>query len=339
MDNKTLTISVAAYNVEEYLPQTLDSLVACGTFDELDVLVVNDGSTDGTLAVARKYEELYPMSIRVIDKPNGGYGSNINSSILEASGRYYRLLDGDDWVDSCELDRLVRFLGGTDADLVVAKYSSVRGGDKRLIALDWPYDGETQPLSKRLDYRYSMHMLSFKTEQLHGALVDEPIIEHTNYTDFEFVVKGVANCSTVAFFDADVYQYRLGREGQSVEFSSWFRNIDKACGVTLHVSDYFERVIARSSAVDPSVRRWALEQCIGSVNYKCTLMQMMGGGRKTFERFVGFLRTLEKTSPTVYSEFAKEKPDRLRMASNYLLFSLASIPMRSKSFLFSCFGR
>lgn len=339
MSNKTLTISIAAYNVEQYLACTLDSIVACESLPEIDVVVVNDGSQDGTLALANKYANLYPESIRVIDKLNGGYGSNINVSILEAAGRYYRLLDGDDWVDSKELDKLIKYLKSTAADMVVTKYSSVRGSDIKHISLEWPYDSKTYPICDRLDYHYAMHMLTFKTELLYNVLVNEPIIEHANYTDFEFNVKGITACKTVAYLDADVYQYRLGREGQSVELNSWFRNIDKACGVTLHVSDFYERVINDSQLFDDDVQNWALEQCVGSARYKCTLMQMMGGGHKTYERLSGFLYSLKETSPSVYFALLREKSNIVHLCSSYLYFLLCSLPLHAKAMLLSRNGR
>lgn len=339
MSRKTLTISIAAYNVEAYLACTLESIVACESLSEIDVLVVNDGSQDGTLALANKYANLYPESIRVIDKINGGYGSNINASILKAVGRYFRLLDGDDWVDSKELDKLIKFLNSTTADMVVTKYSSVRGSDIKHICLEWPYDSETYSICDRLDYRYAMHMLTFKTELLYNVLINEPIIEHTNYTDFEFNVKGITACKTVAYLDADVYQYRLGREGQSVELKSWFRNIDKACGVTLHVADFYERVINDSQLFEDNMQNWALDQCVGSASYKCTLIQMMGSGRKNYDRLTGFLCSLKETSPSVYSALLREKSNIFRLCSSYLYFFLCSLPLHAKALLLSRNGR
>ena len=334
-----MSISIAAYNVEEYLAETLDSIVACKSLPDIDVLVVNDGSRDGTLNLALRYTERFPESIRVIDKPNGGYGSTINVSIKEAKGTYYRLLDGDDWVDSDELDKLVLFLKTTDSDLIVTKYSSVRGQESKTIFLDWPYDGRVLPIEERLDYRYAMHMLTFRTAPLCDTLMRYPIMENTNYTDFEFNVKGICGCKAVAYLDADVYRYRLGREGQSVELASWFRNIDKACEVTLHVAEYYEKVIARSPNIGEGLQGWALRQCVGSAKYKCNLMLMMGGGRDTAEHYKAFLRDLNNASPTVYSVLVQENANLHRIAASYSKFFFASLPKRLKALLLSCRGR
>ena len=97
---KILTISVAAYNVESYIAENLDSILITDVRDEIEVLVVDDGGNDGTLEIARKYEEQYPGIIRAVHKENGGYGSVQNYTMQNASGRFFKILDGDD-VPSC----------------------------------------------------------------------------------------------------------------------------------------------------------------------------------------------------------------------------------------------
>ena len=94
---KILSVSIASYNVEKFIRKALDSCCVPEIMDRLEVLVVNDGSTDSTLEIAREYETQYPQTFRVIDKENGGYGSTVNASIRAARGKYFRLLDGDDW--------------------------------------------------------------------------------------------------------------------------------------------------------------------------------------------------------------------------------------------------
>ena len=119
---KVLTISIAAYNVEKFINQTLDSLIDERIMDDLEIIVVNDGSSDNTLAIAKEYERKYPDSFIIIDKENGGYGSTINSSLKIASGKYYKLLDGDDWYDTDNVVSLINALKTCNADLVVTPY-------------------------------------------------------------------------------------------------------------------------------------------------------------------------------------------------------------------------
>ena len=99
-NEKILTISVAAYNVEEYIRQTLDSLTDERVIGNLEIFVVDDGGKDSTLDIAKEYANIYPESVFPIHKENGGYGSTVNYSLAHAHGKYFKLLDGDDWFDT-----------------------------------------------------------------------------------------------------------------------------------------------------------------------------------------------------------------------------------------------
>ena len=122
---KILSVSIASYNVEKFIRKALDSCCIPEIMDRLEVLVVNDGSTDSTLQIAREYEEKYPQTFRVIDKKNGGYGSTVNASIKAAKGKYFRLLDGDDWFDRDGLVRFIEELSEAQEDMIVARFKRV----------------------------------------------------------------------------------------------------------------------------------------------------------------------------------------------------------------------
>ena len=98
--NKLFTIAVPAYNMELYLKRCLDSILLPKLQNSLEVILINDGSKDNTLSIARHYEKQYPEMLKVIDKTNGGWGSAINCEIQEATGKYFKILDADDWFDS-----------------------------------------------------------------------------------------------------------------------------------------------------------------------------------------------------------------------------------------------
>lgn len=114
MMNKILTISIAAYNIEKYVNETLDSFVIPEVMDDIEIILVNDGSKDGTGKLARSYESEYPNTFIIVDKENGGYGSTINTSVEIASGKYFKTVDGDDWVDRQGFIKLVEYLKRSD---------------------------------------------------------------------------------------------------------------------------------------------------------------------------------------------------------------------------------
>ena len=122
---KILTISIAAYNAEKYISKCLDSLLNTRVRDQLEIIIVNDGSTDDTLIIAQRYYVNYPNIIKIIDKENGGHGSTINASIKEATGKYYKIIDSDDWVDENGLEKLVDYLSYHNVDMVLNPFNEV----------------------------------------------------------------------------------------------------------------------------------------------------------------------------------------------------------------------
>lgn len=104
---KLLTIAVPAYNVEKTLGATLESLCVDEVLCKLDIIVVDDGSKDGTVSIAKTFTEKHPCSVRLISKQNGGHGSAVNTGLDAAQGRYFKVVDGDDRLErgtykSCE---------------------------------------------------------------------------------------------------------------------------------------------------------------------------------------------------------------------------------------------
>ena len=126
---KLLTVSVAAYNGTATLQKALES---CLVADEslqalLDVIIIDDGSTDGTAALAQAFVQAHPGSFRLVSKVNGGYGSTLNTAVELASGRYFRTLDCDDWFDTNALQILLRRLQNCTADAVYTNYRNRAG--------------------------------------------------------------------------------------------------------------------------------------------------------------------------------------------------------------------
>ena len=118
MSDKVLTISIAAYNLSERIDQCLASFASSKFIDDIELIVTNDGSKDDTAKKVEKWVERYPNSIRLINKKNEGAGSTVNSGILHATGKYFKMVDGDDWVEN--IDEFVSFLKNCDSDRVVS---------------------------------------------------------------------------------------------------------------------------------------------------------------------------------------------------------------------------
>ena len=224
---KILTISVAAYNVESTLDQLMLSLIDSGCMDRLDVLIVDDGSTDGTAEKGRGYAARYPESVRLISKANGGHGSTINTGIREAAGRYFRALDGDDWMDSRALQALLETLEAAEADLVITDFVHCLPGEVRDLQRPGKDLEPSVPLTAEEAFRgadwLGYHAVIWRTELLrqHGVRLEE----HCFYVDNEYCLFPVPWADTALYCPLPVYCYRLGEAGQSVSPESRRRHI------------------------------------------------------------------------------------------------------------------
>lgn len=236
---KTLTISIAAYNAAQYIRQTLDSCLAEEVLDDLEIMVIDDGGTDETAEIARYYEQRYPGTVHFVHKENGGYGTTVNTSMALATGKYFRLLDGDDWFDQNGLIKLVRYLKQCSADMVLTKMNCVYP-DREVLADDtWKqFAGMETELSAFPKGAFAgMWEVTFLTEILHQHPFELPA--HTLYTDHIFVMKTIPYIKTVACMDFPLYCYRLGNDGQSVSVGSRKKHVDEKIKVARILCKYY----------------------------------------------------------------------------------------------------
>lgn len=220
MINKILSIIIPTYNMERYLKLCLDSLLVGEKIELLDVLVVNDGSTDGSLAIANEFAALYPSVFRVIDKTNGNYGSCINRGLEEAIGKYIKVLDADDSFDTVNFIKFISFLEKVDADLVLSDYVEVDA--KGNVTGKHKYGF---PIGVRLEIKDICTTSSFKRMQMHAVTYRRQLLvdmgykqtEGISYTDQQWIFTPMIRVQSVYQFDKPVYRYLLGREGQTMD--------------------------------------------------------------------------------------------------------------------------
>lgn len=223
---KVLTISIAAYNVEKYLDKCLSSLVSKEIIDDIEVFVVDDGGKDSSLKIAREYEEKYPNTFHAIHKENGGYGSTVNYSIEHATGKYFKLLDGDDRFDTDGLIRLIRILKELDADVVVSEYYLDFDSNNLKLVKHGSKEGNKEKLIKDLNKPEGIGMwaLTYKMSVIHESGLKLP--EHMLYTDQYFATLPMAAAKTIQFVRFPVYCYRIGYEEQSMSKISRVKHTD-----------------------------------------------------------------------------------------------------------------
>lgn len=286
---KQLTVAVPSYNVEAYLERGLDSFSDPRLADGLEVVIVDDGSTDGTAAIARRYVEAAPDVFRLVTKENGGHGSAVNAGLAAAAGRYFRVIDGDDWVDPDGLAAELDALRSIDSDIVVDRRRdiSMATGDTepRPLPPEVPLGTEV-PFESVADLAartsvVTIHTLTGRTDFLRSCGIR--LLEHTFYVDTEFVVKATARARTVTFLDIEVYQYLVGNPSQSVAAGNFVKRFDDHDRVVREVCRYVEEDVS-SGTLSQAMASYLLLRAKLLINTHYNVMLVYDGDRRRGRR-------------------------------------------------------
>lgn len=218
---KFLSIIIPSFNMEAYIERCLNSLII-PSIDDIEILVINDGSTDNTSEIAHSFESKFPGSIKVIDKSNGHYGSCVNRGLKEASGKYVKILDADDYFDTDNFEIFINFLKACDADIILNNYCLVNSKFEVIEKRNFPFilQGEG-PLIDGFDLLsnqiMAMHAVTYKKSLLinNGYRQSEGVA----YTDQEWIFYPVFYAQTIAQFPQTIYCYLSDREGQSTDLN------------------------------------------------------------------------------------------------------------------------
>lgn len=230
--------------MEAYLPYCLDSLLVENHRGLLEVLVVNDGSKDGTLTVAKRYAEIYPELFRVIDKKNGNYGSCINAALPVATGKYVKVLDADDSYDTANFDEFLGSLSRTDAELVLSDYEIVDENREHVRTVHYGFQiSGTVPFVNVCADRFfideiQMHAVTYRREMLLNMGYHQT--EGISYTDQQWIFTPMIYVETVSYFGKSVYRYLVGRAGQTMDPKVKKRSMEHARKNSLGLVSDFE---------------------------------------------------------------------------------------------------
>ena len=191
----------------------------------LDILIVNDGSKDGTLQLATKLQNEYPGIVRVWDKENGGHGSTINIGIEHSYGKYLKVVDGDDWLDTVAFEKFLKILCMTEADMIATDYYYFYEKDARTEIANTsllPYDVTIRIENIKNDFTFKMPSYAIKT----SLLRDQPyrLDEQCYYVDTELDALVLLSVQTILYVDIKLYVYRRQQETQSVSIQGWMNH-------------------------------------------------------------------------------------------------------------------
>ena len=237
---KILSVCIPSYNMEKYLSRNLDSFIASGCLEELELIVVNDGSNDRTLEIANKFQSRFPDTVIIIDKSNGHYGSCVNVSLKIASGKYFRIVDADDWVDADALGKVLQILPRISTDVVYTKFNNYYEKEGKAYLNEDPSDmiwNEASSLDTiRFDKYVHMHQITYRTDFLRS--IDYIQTEGVCYTDTEYVFKPLVCAKDIFCIDVSLYQYFIGRNDQSMSPNVLMKNFMHLYKVLLSILNY-----------------------------------------------------------------------------------------------------
>jgi len=228
MSEKLLSVVIPTYNMEAYLRRCLDSVTRDDVSSSLELIVVNDGSTDGSLAIMQEYAEKRPDIVNIIDKPNGHYGSCVNVALKVATGKYFRILDADDWFDTEELIKFLNLLQATESDVIVTPYCVHRRTQTYTIrpqgvVFENKYSANDKHVWNRQQPNlYAMHAFSYKTSILKN--VNLKLTEGICYTDTEYLLYPLQKAKDISFLNIVLYHYDWTRDGQSMTPDVYTKN-------------------------------------------------------------------------------------------------------------------
>lgn len=231
---KLLTFTIPCYNSQDYMRHCIESILPGG--EDVEILIVDDGSTDNTAAIADEYARKYPTIVRAIHQENGGHGEAVNAGIRNATGLYFKVVDSDDWVDEEAylkiLDKLREIAGGSvTLDMLLANYVYEKVGvthKKVMRQLGFPKDQVFTWSDVRHFYKghyILMHSVIYRTKLLRECGLELP--KHTFYVDNIYVYKPLPFVRTIYYMDVDFYRYFIGREDQSVNEKVMISRIDQ----------------------------------------------------------------------------------------------------------------
>lgn len=238
---KVLTVVVPSHNVEKYLDHTLASLAEETMIDDLEVLVSDDGSKDHTAEIGKKYEEKYPQTFRVISKESSRYGAAINTGIMEGQGKYFKVLDGADWVNTSDFVKLVGRLKECDADYVVTNYCEVDHHTKEEKLETFPELEQDKVID--FDEIAGETQIGFCSLVIKTSLLKDHNIrtqEHTVYADIEYLLYPIPYIETVVYYDLSVHMHRVRRESKSSAMRKAQRNMKNHAEVIFCLIDFLK---------------------------------------------------------------------------------------------------
>lgn len=304
---KILTVAIPCYNSQEYMEKSIRSALNGG--DRVEIIIVDDGSTDDTLKIARKYQEKFPDIVKVIHQENGGHGEAVNTGIKNATGLYFKVLDSDDCLGEKALTKVLDLLEDMIAkdaglDMLISNYMYDKQGVKhkkimkykrampvgKMFGWDELHFGKTQYLL--------MHSVIYRTKVLRECGMVLP--KHTFYVDNIYVFQPLPYVKNIYYLDVCLYKYFIGRDDQSVHESVMIKRLDQQYRVTRLMLDIYNKSdISHQNTDDAMVHYFDMMMCVSSI------LSILEGSKQRLEDKEKLWDELKISNPELYRKVRK----------------------------------
>ncbi len=315
MISKLLSIIVPTYNMEHYLKQCLSSLVCDkDCLDKMEILVINDGSTDTSSEIAHQYESSYPETFKVIDKKNGNYGSCINVGLSITTGKYVKILDADDYFVTEKIESFISFLNTNNCDLIISDYQTVK--EDGVVVDNYTYNHTFNTLTDffvpGIPY-LQMHAITYRTDLLKSINYSQS--EGLSYTDQEWAFSPMSAVNTIGYFNDVIYQYRIGRADQTMDPVKYKNNFWQDIRVVENMILYYKQIKKESLNKPQSfyLRRRLVER-IYNIYYNFFKVFRLNYSN---EELIAFDIFIKEHVPELYDEFNKYTLNEGRLLHDY----------------------
>ena len=305
---KLLSVAIPCYNSAEYMSHAIETLLTGG--EDMEIIIVDDGSKDDTLKIAKEYEQKYPRIIRAVHQENGGHGEAVNTGLKNATGLYFKVVDSDDWVNEEALQKILELLhemveNSTQLDMLISNYVyekvclnkqkviDYKGAMPENCLFTWSDVGHFRNSQNIL-----MHSVIYRTKLLKDCGLQLP--KHTFYVDNIFVYYPLPFVKTMYYLNLDFYRYFIGRDDQSVNEKVMIGRIDQQIRVNKFMIDCHDLTKIKNK----KLRNYMVKYLIMMLTVS-TVFLVKEGSKESLEKRDELWNYLKEKNKKLYQEINK----------------------------------
>ena len=305
---KLLSVAIPCYNSEAYMRNCIHSLLAGG--EEVEIIIVDDGSRDGTAAIADEYAEKYPTIVKAVHQENGGHGEAVNAGLRNATGLYFKVVDSDDWVSISaykEILKTLEKLAGAKpmVDMLISNFVYEKEGVKRKKVMSYRSAFPQDQVFTWDDVKFLhkgqyilMHSVIYRTKLLRECGLELP--KHTFYVDNIFVYHPLPHVKYLYYLNVNFYRYFIGRSDQSVNEKVMIGRIDQQLKVNRIMIDDYKLSDVRQ-VLNRKLRHY-MKNYLEIIMVVSSIIAIRSGTKENLEKKYELWKYLKKKDPKTYYE-------------------------------------